>query len=675
MEFWEFLIQKDGDRSWLPLESPSVEILEGRYRVVARSSRLNAPVEIRLTHTMVEETPPKRRLQKRTSRTNPDGLIVIMPYTRLQPGHWELRCTGDLMADLMGQSWCYAVTLQVISQDSETHHDWDDWDGDGSESSEMAEPAAGTSPENAPENVSEVSENKLDLSAPAPVSIKAATPPSPSQPDEPIATPWLSLDRSNYSAQQGAVLTLVGQVGGIDRPPPGKLELWATLRDPQTATVAVQQRHPLVVDRLPTTAIVTLKLPTEANTRLFLGEIQLVTLADADPVILVAQSFTVTVNLDQLLEAIANDFVPSEAVRPPLQFLKPSDEIPLDLTLLDLVQAPPVPLQLHSAGQQLLPPQLQSSRAAVASDAPPKPLDLPFETPSHSATAISTPVEGGRSEQNDVPTPPDSPDLIQPSDLQPPIPSELSGDELDEAAVASIALEFLNPPAIAPNPPVLVEDEAFRSLNLAHRFWSRLNALASDGELSHWLQRVDPIESTAIQDAPLSLDSRLAANEVVVDDELVNDSAPITSARFAMARVREQADSVVDTPVLAEDCPIPAPRLDIPSGELIAGKSTAIVVTLPDVAARIYVKLWLHDRQTRTLLDGPRWLVIFLPAAPGEQQARAQLPIPHGCVEIQFEAIAVEIATQRESHKVTVNRSVIPPDFSVPVLRMEDLGI
>ncbi|NJN85321.1 MAG: hypothetical protein HC881_02065 [Leptolyngbyaceae cyanobacterium SL_7_1] len=256
--------------------------------------------------------------------------------------------------------------------------------------------------------------------------------------------------------------------------------------------------------------------------------------------------------------------------------------------------------------------------------------------------------------------------------------SEFPANDLDEAAVASLALEFFNPhPAIAPTKlPTLAEDEAFRSLNLAHRFWSRLNALASDVELSNWLQRTDPIASTPMKDAPIGVDSLLAADEVVVDDESIEDAAPITSARFAMARVRgTQADSTAETPVLAEDQPIPAPRLEIPSGELIAGKPTSIVVTLPELDARIYVKLWIHDRQTRSLLDGPRWLVIFLPAAPGEQQARAQIPIPYGCVDIQFEAIAVEIASQRESHKVTINRTVIPPDFSVPALRMEDLGI
>ena len=51
MEQWQFLIQKEGERAWHPLEKPSVQIKEGRYRVVARSNRTNTDVEVRVTHS------------------------------------------------------------------------------------------------------------------------------------------------------------------------------------------------------------------------------------------------------------------------------------------------------------------------------------------------------------------------------------------------------------------------------------------------------------------------------------------------------------------------------------------------------------------------------------------------------------------------------------------------
>jgi len=114
MEYWEFLLQKEGDRSWQPIKTPNVEIEEGRYRVVAHSNRPNTDVEIRVTHQSAREKPPKRRSQKRSRRTNREGLMVVIPYTYLKAGFWELRCSGDIMSDLLGQTWRHSIQLQVL---------------------------------------------------------------------------------------------------------------------------------------------------------------------------------------------------------------------------------------------------------------------------------------------------------------------------------------------------------------------------------------------------------------------------------------------------------------------------------------------------------------------------------------------------------------------------------
>ncbi|WP_442947892.1 hypothetical protein [Nostoc sp.] len=115
MEHWQFLIQKQGARSWHILESPNLEILEGQYRVLARSNLLNTDVEVRVTHSSTEEVQPTRRIFKRSRRTNSEGLMPIIPFTYFQPGVWELRCSGDLMSDLLGKSWQYSVQVQVFS--------------------------------------------------------------------------------------------------------------------------------------------------------------------------------------------------------------------------------------------------------------------------------------------------------------------------------------------------------------------------------------------------------------------------------------------------------------------------------------------------------------------------------------------------------------------------------
>ncbi|NEP59278.1 MAG: hypothetical protein F6K31_20055 [Symploca sp. SIO2G7] len=119
MEYWEFLIQQEGDRTWKPIKSPRIEIEPGRYRVVAHSSLKNAEVEISVIHQSLEEVPPKRRYQKRSRRTSPEGLMVVIPFTQLKSGIWELRCCGDIMSDFMGETWQQFVQLQVGSTVSE----------------------------------------------------------------------------------------------------------------------------------------------------------------------------------------------------------------------------------------------------------------------------------------------------------------------------------------------------------------------------------------------------------------------------------------------------------------------------------------------------------------------------------------------------------------------------
>jgi hypothetical protein len=119
MEHWQFLIQKQGARSWHILESLNLEILEGQYRVLARSNLLNTDVEVRVTHSSTQEVQPTRRIFKRSRRTNSEGLMAVIPFTYFQAGVWELRCSGDLMSDLFGKSWQYSVQLKVLSEAGE----------------------------------------------------------------------------------------------------------------------------------------------------------------------------------------------------------------------------------------------------------------------------------------------------------------------------------------------------------------------------------------------------------------------------------------------------------------------------------------------------------------------------------------------------------------------------
>nr|MBA3923881.1 hypothetical protein [Nostocaceae cyanobacterium] len=121
MENWEFLIQKQGDGEWLPLQSPDVEILEGRYRVVARSNRPHVTVSVRVTYITPKE-PPLRRVQTRSRQINSNGLMVVFPFAYLKPGDWEIRCSSDLISE-MGIPWQRSVHLQVLPKEADVYED------------------------------------------------------------------------------------------------------------------------------------------------------------------------------------------------------------------------------------------------------------------------------------------------------------------------------------------------------------------------------------------------------------------------------------------------------------------------------------------------------------------------------------------------------------------------
>lgn len=119
MQSWEFLLQKEGDRTWLPLENTTVEILEGRYRVVARTPCAKEEVDIYVSFVSSEDDPPKRRIQQRSHAANDDGLLAILPFTPFRPGRWELRCRPHVEAGDVAQQWQSQIELQVLSQDSQ----------------------------------------------------------------------------------------------------------------------------------------------------------------------------------------------------------------------------------------------------------------------------------------------------------------------------------------------------------------------------------------------------------------------------------------------------------------------------------------------------------------------------------------------------------------------------
>ncbi len=803
MKHWEFLLQKEGDRSWLPLDSPDVEILEGRYRVVARSSRTNTQVQIRVSHLATDEHPPKRRIQKRIGQTNVNGLLVVMPFTRLQPGVWELSCASvDLMSDLVGDAWNYTVKLQVSAKDVEEEQ-WDPaWSPTSIESTLpeaiaapiSSAPSPATTVASPPDSSSlppEVAEilgasmdrlfqiadqmstqlidevlrdfdiDAVEVDRQTITTIEAAEiPPENSAPNlensAPTSTPTesetgysvpagftpvLRLDQEALIANRGEALTLSGRVELEPLPQPTNVadsqesqeeslhltgtipqELQLSLRDPQSLQVLVSDRQKVSDAAPPFSFSFSFSLPDRLNTHLILGEVLLCGILP-DPTstlaTLTTQAFTVTVDPQQLVGELEKL---SEALEETLETEEDSDRLNLPLELsfrvakepevpsleLSFLEPEPQPETITPEAPPVrvrslegpLPPQIyrpdpeQARRMTVQLPdlAIAKPTgDLfarvnvpPEEPPPESAEAIA---DTGDQTQAEVEVSPEEtvPNLAEPEAIAETVVEvdttehhEISAETEAENSQHEIEADMSDTPTVVEESsgeravidlpsPVQME---FQSLRLQDRFLHRLNSLANDAELSSWLRtNLYPGQVVKQETVFSSRSGKRVAEEIVVDDES-SDNLPRRRRNGTKANLKKESPSEPNPLILPEDEPVPTPEIEIPAGELTAGKLISVRAKLPYLQPKIYVKLWIIDRQTRSILDGTRWLLDFYPNSQGELEATTQLNVPFGSLEVRFEAIAVEMHTQRESHKVWVDRSVIPPDL--PAVSLDD---
>jgi hypothetical protein len=121
MEYWEFLIQREGDRGWRTIETGNLQLVEGRYRIVANSDEIETQIQTRVTHQTPRPTisqVPKRRSQSRIQTTNQRGLLAILPFTDLKSGIWQFVCSGTTVSQV---SWQRILKLRVLPRTP--HHD------------------------------------------------------------------------------------------------------------------------------------------------------------------------------------------------------------------------------------------------------------------------------------------------------------------------------------------------------------------------------------------------------------------------------------------------------------------------------------------------------------------------------------------------------------------------
>ena len=695
MKKLEFLLQKEGDRAWLPLETPDVEILEGKYRVVARIQHPNTDIEIRVTHTSFDE-PAQRKVQSRSARTNPEGLVVIIPYTRLKPGLWELSCLPDPKST-PAKPWQYGVQLEVLPAESETSEPLPPIDQtEPATSRSHSENAAWADRRAAPQIAASVDRrapDQLPAAELAPQQTKIYQFPTPQTPEpKPGVKLELALDRETFVTQLGRPLIISGKIDIPQAPEKtrktatlipesealelkqliGSAQLQIYLRDPQTSKILAEIQQPMPEQVPPCIFACVTYIPTECKSRLILGE----AILSSGRVTLATKVFTITARLEHLLEAIKDNFIEEkhQAELSPTASKQPGSAKTLSfLKLVEKSLDPPSPAE--SPTNESLPPQLHSRQtpSALGLELPAFGNKLPESSRSQLLSSIS----------NSPPTAAESIDpQTKPLDL--PNPTQT-------ASIGAIDQKPENSPPLAttaPETPPAPTKKAFQTLNIQNRFWSRLSSLASNGESPEWLKATtlsptpkaaaNSSDAIAVVEESSATPQQPETSQTISDPQSTSPEArefvvfdePPQPKKVATKTATVAEEVTPPTPyVLPEDELVPMPILELPRAEILAGGPVKVQVQLPELMPRIYVKVWVYDRQTYLILDGPRWITEFKSNGLGNVRASVELEIPYGCMEVEFEAIAVEMQTQRESHKVSVHRQVLPP--AGPTLPLE----
>jgi hypothetical protein len=818
-DYWVFLLQHEGDRRWVPLDVSGMEVLEGRYRLIARSRCLNTDVEIRIVHTSHPRHPGESshcRHQKRLAKTNEQGFLLVLPFTTLQPGTWEVFCIGRARDDTIGESWRHALQLQVhpltldampVSVETagsapdvseRTYDEVDtlllDWvaptvpadaiDEVEARHDALRDRAIASDIDHAfvddefvdddfsvfealfsatddllsvealddlsqldaflnsdmtatPDAVSQDDVDTLidvdaltdvdtliDVDALADVdtlslAAEAVHPSERSQALELEATPALSLwgigartgataamtdlpltepvsptlsdhtasittakitaspadvsalidasdvlpvkaidDRlalsitlepSFYEFRRGEVLMVYGQAVSVTLPAViSQGELVVKLVNPQTAIQIAEYRQTLVQQAVPLPIAAPLGVQDTVDAQLLLGEVAIL---DAAGQILAQQSFTATAAVDELFAAI-------ELVKT-LPQVEQKTELPLppvDFGFFNFIGHAPAdapalaPRKKRESMQEV---ELPNAAPAVTEVSPPGSVESSLEVADTEEHADTAPVVAAAPTEI-------STEISEADDrsIAPTIDRNLDADVAITTTLPTPALEAeITSTSGQPLPedwfdlPMETAETTATEVAVAE---AAVTAVAQAG-IMHDRVTIDAAADTADLEAePVPLiNPDPAASEVVVDDllEVIPTLRPNVPSNNPLLLPQEQ--------------PIPQPTIEILAGdELVSGQAVRVRVKLPNILTKLYVKLWINDCQTRTLLDGPHWLIDFMPNGRDELEAIMRLTLPFGSLKIQIAAIAVEAATKRESYRVLIEREVVPPNLN-----------
>ncbi len=457
MDTWEFLLQKQGTRNWLRLKSERLAIAPDVYRIAAQNCAPDIEVNLQIIHQTVDAGgQPKRRSQQRTCNTNPKGLMVVIPFTELTPGLWELQITTQSGAPMM-QTLRLQVetppepprpkTPPIASPETfaaafapPSSPDPDQPAAPSDFDSETAHGLLEQSISSLEHILAQVSEPPPYIDPP-PVAQPVAVAPASTEtifPDDPEAIApspapsdlhriqlTIALLEDSFVRRRDEPILISGHVNCLNPHQPNPLDqgfdgvLRYELRDPQSFDLLLNVEQPLSDATIPLVFNYLLDVPTAYATRLILGEVILEVFTEQQgrmlPSKLTSQSFSITASLEELLDTVTQVPLPEPEPIPNIQ-LPPTQSVDFG----DLWASPGQTAEQASA----LPPRLNRSPSQRR-----KPLDLPsFGNP----PPQQPPLERGRWDDNPQhKQPPQTPALTSHPEPEPPpsIFSLLSEDE------------------------------------------------------------------------------------------------------------------------------------------------------------------------------------------------------------------------------------------------------
>lgn len=758
MENWQFLIQQQGDNYWHLIESATVQLPEGEYRIVASSNYANTDIEARLSHYPHQKSSPKRLIQRRECHTNKDGLVAVVPFIVMKSGNWELSCCKTFMSDIKGQHWKYIVHLEILSDSTDQNIILDMMgkdkipDGlkqhidckstiipsDKDEVKVISSNPVRIKPRQMPEDMnksislrrkgtintsekynfqefnlfassSTSKENRSLHGLIKPIISKAETAEKILQDLANLSLPKdeatldkksaqsvqdiiqlplkISLDRETYFVPWGVSFAIQGVVElndkfTLSRIYGGKLQI--ELQSPLNVSSEIERVHGSTIVQikksiteniLPCTFTCQLQIPEDCTSKLILAELNLFAAVevDSETKLLASHTFTINTSVIELLalsvaaQSLSNEELLNFSDIVLTKNMQKGTRVStcLDSELFNLAKKLPTDKKLLSSRYQLYP---------LASKHTQRRLQLPFSSESY-------PKSGSLSSRTCVTKNP-----IETLPYLRKLSTSLSRNQLE--SFSEVIEDKINHSGL----PELISDKALSNhvelitnSNDAGLLSPLIGHLGNGKEhilpqlIQSQYQDYDP-EKIFLHE--LDIEQGLNANDIVLPLESSRDKLSSRQEHNDPSRLNQ--DIVVDNntyPPLCLDLEkgleqpptipegivavvaLPMPELSVPTGELVAGKLISVGIILPNLGSHIAVKIWIKDFQTRRLLIKPRIVKNWSLRPTERQQLTTQMQIPWGSLEIQFEAVTIDLTTQQESYKVIIPRFVIPDNL------------